>query len=133
VPAIGFSYNLERVIAAVPTRAPAATALAVLVRPATSASGAAFRDDEYAYGLEVARRLRAAGFTALLDLARTGDDSQPAATSDLPAGVGYLALVAAADRSAGTIGWHDLATGSERRLHLDELDNLDNLSDLAGL
>ncbi|HMQ35799.1 MAG TPA: ATP phosphoribosyltransferase regulatory subunit, partial [Chloroflexaceae bacterium] len=59
VPAVGFAYGLERVAAAAPP-APAEPPRVALVAPVA--------DDDYAYAQEVARRLRARGLVATVDV-----------------------------------------------------------------
>lgn len=110
-PAAGFAYGLERVVAAA-TPPPAPAGRMVLVAPVT--------DDDYAYGLEVARRLRERGFTVTVDVrGRTiAGNLRDAARRAIP----YVVIVGAEERAGGEVVWRDLAAREERRIALSELD-----------
>lgn len=113
VPAVGFAYGLERVAAAAPPPPPAARPVA-LVAPVA--------DEDYAYAQEVARRLRARGMVASVDLR-----GRPLARNLSDAarrGAGFVAIVGVEERLSGTLVWRDLARRDERRLGLDAIDGL---------
>jgi len=112
-PAVGFAYGLERVAAASAAPAPAAPRSA-LVAPV--------EEDDYSYAVEVARRLRARGITATVDVRgrSVGSNLRDAARR----GAAFLAVVGRAERDEGSLVWRDLATRDERRLSLDEIGTL---------
>ncbi len=110
VPAVGFAYGLERLVAAtaMPATPPAA---AVLVVPAS--------DEDYAYALTVAQRARQAGYTAQLDIRERGVASN--LRDAARRGFAAVAIVGSAERAQGTVLWRDLGERSERQLSLDAL------------
>lgn len=113
IPAVGFAFGLERVAAAAPLpHSPPRRE--VLVAPVS--------DSEYAYAQEVARRLRAQGLVATVDLR-----GRPLARNLSDAarrGLAYVAIVGAEEHLSRTIVWRDLDRHDERRLSLDELASL---------
>ena len=112
-PAVGFAYGLERVAALVASAAPPDERVA-LVAPIS--------DDDYAYALEVARRLRERGFIATVDV--RGRSVATNLRDAARRGVGYLAVVGDAERTQGTLVWRTLASRDERRVTLDAIDTL---------
>nr|WP_255603325.1 ATP phosphoribosyltransferase regulatory subunit [Oscillochloris sp. ZM17-4] len=110
VPAVGFAYGLERV-AAVAAAPPPPEERVALVAPVS--------DEDYAYALDVARRLRLRGFIATVDVrGRTlATNLRDAARR----GVGYLAVVGAEERAQASFVWRDLASRDERRVALGEI------------
>ncbi len=116
VPALGFTYGLERVAATVHLPDDAAVAKRnVLVMSVT--------DDEYAYALEVAQRLRTGGFVATVDVRGRGVTSnlRDATRRDLD----YVAIVGNSERDESMVVWRDLAAREEQRLRLEDLPVLD--------
>ncbi|NJN68832.1 MAG: ATP phosphoribosyltransferase regulatory subunit [Chloroflexaceae bacterium] len=112
VPAVGFAYGLERVVAASTTLfPPEAQRREVLVSPMT--------DTDYAYALEVARTLRARGFVAMVDV-RGRSLANNLRNADRR-GTPYVAIVGADERARGEVMWRDLHTRQEKRVRLDEL------------
>lgn len=115
VPAIGFSYGLERVVAA----ANLATnqheqRRDVFVSPVT--------DDDYPYALEVVHKLRACGFVATTDVrGRTVSNNLRDATRR---GVRYMAIVGSDEQSCQEVVWRDLDTRQEQRVSIHELGSL---------
>jgi histidyl-tRNA synthetase len=112
VPAVGFAYGLERVAAAAPP--PPDERRVALVAPVA--------DEDYAYAQEVARRLRARGLVATVDVR-----GRPLARNLADAarrGVHYVAIVGADERRGRTIVWRELASRDERRLAIDEIGGL---------
>jgi histidyl-tRNA synthetase len=110
VPAVGFAYGLERVVASAPLDA---------ASPRPFALVATLADDDYAYAQEVARRLRAQGIAAAVDLR-----SRPLAKSLSDAarrGAAFVAIVGPEERQSRTLVWRDLARRDEQRLSLDEI------------
>lgn len=115
VPAVGFAYGLERVVAvaerpaAPETRAPEVLVIAV-------------RDDAYPFALRVAQRLRARGFVATLDVRgrSIAGNLRDAARRNLS----YVALVGLEEQARGAIVWRNLATREERQISLEECDTV---------
>ena len=107
---MGFAYGLERVAALVTAVAPPAERVA-LVSPVS--------DDDYAYALDVARRLRLRGFTTTVDV--RGRSVATNLRDAARRGVGYLAVVGAEERAQGTLVWRNLTSRDERRVALDEI------------
>jgi histidyl-tRNA synthetase len=112
-PAVGFAYGLERVAAVAPAAAPPAERVA-LVAPIS--------DDDYAYALEVASRLRRRGFIASVDI--RGRSVATNLRDAARRGVGYLAVVGDEERAQGALVWRNLAIRDERRIALSEIDTL---------
>ncbi len=112
VPAVGFAYGVERLaaVAAVPANGESVPDQ-VLVVPVA--------DSDYAYALEVARRLRAGGFVATVDVRGRGvaNNLRDAARRD----IAYVAIVGDSERTHNELVWRDLATRAERRMSLDAL------------
>ncbi|NNJ09526.1 ATP phosphoribosyltransferase regulatory subunit [Chloroflexales bacterium ZM16-3] len=109
-PAVGFAYGLERVAAAAPAPPPPEERVA-LVAPVS--------DDDYAYALEVARRLRLSGFTATVDV--RGRSLATNLRDAARRGVSFLAVVGAEERAQSSLVWRDLSSRVERRVALDEI------------
>jgi histidyl-tRNA synthetase len=112
VPAVGFAYGLERVAAAAP--APEQPRRAALVAPVA--------DDDYPYAQEVARRLRARGVVATVDV--RGRSLAKNLADAARRGVAYVAIVGAEERRGRSVVWRDLGRRDERRIALDEIDTL---------
>ncbi len=113
VPAVGFAYGLERVIAAASTPAPPRRPLA-LVAPVA--------DDDYAYAQEVAGRLRERGLAVSVDVrgrALTRNLSDAARR-----GARYVVIVGVEERTSRSLVWRDLERHDERRISLDALGDL---------
>lgn len=110
VPAVGFAYGLERVVAAAmppePTDPPT-----VLV--------AAVSDEDYPYAVLVANLLRMSGHTVVLDVRKRSikDNLRDATRRGFAAAV----IAGAAEREGEYVVWRDLATRTERRITLAEL------------
>jgi len=104
-PAVGFAYGLERVMAAAAIEADEVPQT-VLV--------AAVHDDDYPYALRVARRLRARGYTVVLDVRGRSvkDNLRDATRRHFTATV----IVGADERAGEYIVWRDLATRTEQRI-----------------
>ncbi|NTU84311.1 MAG: ATP phosphoribosyltransferase regulatory subunit [Chloroflexales bacterium] len=113
VPAVGFAYGLERVAAAAPAPPPESRRVA-LVAPVA--------DDDYAYAHEVARRLRARGLVASVDVRgrHLGKNLSDAARR----GAAFAAIVGLEERQSRTLVWRDLERRDEQRLTLEEIDEL---------
>ena len=113
VPAVGFAYGLERVAAAA-TPPPVAQRRDALVAPVS--------DADYAYAQEVARRLRACGFVASVDVRgrSLGKNLSDAARR----GTAFVAIVGAEERESRTLVWRDLAQHEERRVAFEALETL---------
>lgn len=115
VPAVGFTYGLERVAAALPqVRLPPPPTASVLVLPIT--------DEEYAYALDVAHRLRLAGFIAVVEVRGRGlaNNLRDADRRGIP----YVAIVGNDEHTQNQVVWRNLVTRAERRVGLDELKGL---------
>jgi histidyl-tRNA synthetase len=115
VPAVGFAYGLERVVAAAPRIAATPKAPVALVVAA---------DQEcYPYALEVARVLRAHGYIATTDVRARGMTSnlRDAARRDIQ----YVAAVGADDRAQGRLFWRDLARREERHILLTDVSRVE--------
>lgn len=112
VPAVGFTYGLERLLAVTETpTTPPNTPERVLV--------VAEDEADYPYAITVAARLRAAGYHVLLD---TRGRSLASNTRDATRrDVTHLAIVGATERSARTVRWHTLSTQAEQQLAIDDL------------
>ncbi len=113
VPAVGFAYGLERVVAAASAPAPPRRPLA-LVAPVA--------DDDYAYAQEVAGRLRERGLAVSVDVrgrALTRNLSDAARR-----GARYVAIVGVEERASRSLVWRDLERHDERRVSLDALGDL---------
>nr|WP_044231958.1 ATP phosphoribosyltransferase regulatory subunit [Chloroflexus sp. Y-396-1] len=104
-PAVGFAYGLERVMAA--------AAIEDKDAPQTILV-AAVHDDDYPYALRVAGRLRASGYTVVLDVRRRSvkDNLRDATRRHFTAAV----IVGADERAGEYIVWRDLATRTEQRI-----------------
>jgi histidyl-tRNA synthetase len=112
-PAVGFAYGLERVAAL--AAAPELPAERVaLVAPVS--------DDDYAYAIEVARRLRQHGFVATVDV--RGRSVATNLRDAARRGAGYLAVVGAEERAQQMMLWRDLGSRGERRVLLEAIDTL---------
>ena len=107
VPAVGFAYGLERV---------AASASPPRVDPQPLVLVAPVSDDDYAYGQEVARQLRAHGFVVSVDI--RGRPLTRNLSDAAKRGITYVAIVGTAERESRTIVWRDLPNRSERHLPL---------------
>ncbi|MCS6882251.1 MAG: ATP phosphoribosyltransferase regulatory subunit [Oscillochloridaceae bacterium] len=113
VPAVGFAYGLERVVAAATAPAPAGRPL-VLVAPVA--------DDDYAYAQDVARRLRERGLAVSVDVrGRTLARNLSDATRR---GARYVVIIGVEERTSRSFVWRDLERHDERRLSLDALGDL---------
>ncbi len=113
VPAVGFAYGLERVVAVATTPLPSPRPLA-LVAPVA--------DDDYAYAQDVARRLRERGLAVSVDvrgraLARNLSDAARR-------GARYVAIVGMEERTSRSVVWRDLERHDERRVSFDALGDL---------
>jgi histidyl-tRNA synthetase len=115
VPAVGFTYGLERIAAALSTSA-------VDVPPRQDVQVVPVTDADYTYALEVARRLRASGFTVTVDVRGRGVTSNLRDASRR--GVAYVAIVGDQERAEQTLVWRDLTAHDERRIGLDEIGRL---------
>ncbi len=104
-PAVGFAYGLERVMAA--------AAIEDKDAPQTILV-AAVHDDDYPYALRVAERLRASGYTVVLDVRRRSvkDNLRDATRRHFTAAV----IVGADERVGEYIVWRDLAMRTEQRI-----------------
>ncbi|RRR73507.1 MAG: ATP phosphoribosyltransferase regulatory subunit [Candidatus Viridilinea halotolerans] len=112
-PAVGFTYGLERVVAAAPP---------VLSDLPPTALVAPISDEDYAYAQEVARCLREQGLIVTVDLR-----SRPLARNLSDAarrGIAFVAIVGSEERADRTLVWRDLAHHDERRIALDALASL---------
>jgi histidyl-tRNA synthetase len=111
IPAVGFAYGVERVVASAGTKDERRRAKDVLV--------VAVDDAAYPYALAVARELRMRGWSAALDVRSRGLERnlRDAARRDL----GYVAAVGAEDQAHGTVLWRDVAGREERRVALADL------------
>lgn len=109
-PAVGFAYGLERVVAAMPR-------LQTPPRP-PSALVVASDHDSYPYALEVARTLRARGYTTITDVRARGitGNLRDATRRETR----YIVTVGADERAQRFIYWRDLAQREERRIALDD-------------
>jgi histidyl-tRNA synthetase len=112
VPAVGFAYGLERVAAAGPADEP----------PRRVAMVAPVADDDYAFAQEVARRLRAQGLVAMIDV--RGRPLAKVIGDAARRGVGYVAIVGVEERQQRSFVWRDLERRDERRVHIDTMDTL---------
>lgn len=112
VPAIGFSYGLERVAAAIqPASATSELLHSVLVVPV--------EDDDYLYALYIAHRLRSSGFIVTVDVRGRGvvNNLRDADRRGIP----YVAIVGSAERAHNQVRWRTLATRDEHSLNIEEL------------
>ena len=114
VPAVGFAYGLERVAAAANAPHEPAPPRVALVAPVA--------DDDYTYAQEVARRLRAHGLAATVDV--RGRPLAKNLSDAARRGVGYVAIVGIEERQSRTLVWRDLERRDERRLGLDAISTL---------
>lgn len=110
VPAVGFAYGLERVVAAATPPEPT-DPRTVLV--------AAVSDEDYPYAVLVANLLRMSGHTVVLDVRKRSikDNLRDATRRGFAAAV----IAGAAEREGEYVVWRDLATRTERRITLAEL------------
>jgi histidyl-tRNA synthetase len=113
VPAVGFTYGLERVAAAATAEAPAPRP-EVLVVP--------IEDDDYTYALEVSQRLRACGFVVTMDV--RGRSVTSNLRDAARRSTAYGAIVGASERDERTLVWRDLNTREEQRIALDNIGSL---------
>jgi histidyl-tRNA synthetase len=110
VPAVGFSYGLERVVAA---------GRIGDERRANEVLVVAVDDPSYPYALQVAQALRGRGYVATVDVRARSVTSN--LRDGARRGFGAIAVVGAAERDRAEIIWRDLATREERRVALSEL------------
>jgi histidyl-tRNA synthetase len=112
IPAVGFAYGVERVVAAIEQPVDNnATRREVLVAPVT--------DHDYAYALEAARRLRARSFVVTLDV--RGRSVTSNLRDAARRGIAYVAIVGSEERERREVVWRNLDTREERRVSIDEL------------
>lgn len=115
VPAAGFAYGLERVVAAIPspevgkdTHGPRRE---VLVVPMS--------DAEYPYAQEVAQQLRSLGFVATVDVrGRSVSNNVRDATRR---NIAHMVLVGAEEQERHEVIWRNLDTRQEQRIPFDEM------------
>ncbi len=111
VPAVGFAYNLEHVLAAGTPPPPATSARVVGVVAASTTP--------YRYALDVAQHLRGVGFDATVTVAdKTGEEALAYATQR---GWYALVLVGADEYATQEVVWYHRDTGQEHRMRFDEL------------
>lgn len=110
VPAVGFAYGLERVVAASQLNLPAAAAPIFVV---------AVSDAEYGYALQVAAALRAAGRPAVVDV--RGRSMVANLRDAVRRGYATAAIVGAAEAAARTVVWRDLAAHQESTITFAQL------------
>ncbi|WP_371879043.1 ATP phosphoribosyltransferase regulatory subunit [Candidatus Chloroploca mongolica] len=111
VPAVGFAYGLERVVAASKLTPPPSRRQHVLVAPVT--------DDDYGYAQQVARQLRAQNMIVTVDLRgrAVGRNLSDAARR----GVDVVVIVGHEERQNQTLVWRELARHHEQKMSLDDL------------
>lgn len=115
VPAVGFSYGMERVIAAIqPTDADNTSSndvCDVLVSPVD--------DSDYPYAQDVAQRLRERGLTTMLDVRgrSVSGNLRDAARRNIP----YVAIVGSDERARQEFVWHNMQTRAEQRVSLSDV------------
>lgn len=115
VPAVGFSYGLERVVAAANMDSlPVTEPREVLIVPVN--------EDDYTYALHVAHQLRACDYIATIDVrGRTVSvNLRDAARRQIP----YVVIVGADERERNEVVWRNLATREEQRVRVDELSSM---------
>lgn len=115
IPAVGCAYGLER--------------LRDALRPALAASESAHtalvvavEDDDYAYATDVARRLRANGFVASVDVRNRGVAASLREAARR--GTRFVAIVGAAERAERLVVWRDLEQREESRVPIASFDKL---------
>lgn len=113
VPAVGFAYGLERVAASVPPTPDEGSHSHrnVLVVPRS--------DADYPYAQEVASRLRAHGFVAMVDV--RGRSVQSNERDAVRRNIAILVVVGEEERERGEILWRSLDTRQEKRILLDHI------------
>jgi histidyl-tRNA synthetase len=112
IPAVGFAYGLERVVAAtsMPQIAPP---------PAPEVLVVATDDTSYAYALRVAQALRERGWVAITDVrGRSAANNQ---RDGARRGAAALVTVGPDEQARQEVTWRDLAERAERRIALGEL------------
>lgn len=113
-PAVGCAYGLERLMDALrPLPEPRAENTVLVV---------AVADDDYAYGVEVARRLRERGASVSVDL--RGRGVAASLRDAVRRGTHYVAIVGADERKDRHVVWRDLVARAEQRIGLDEVGRL---------
>lgn len=117
VPAIGFAYGLERVVAALPAHLAVSQSDSVLV--------IAIDEADYPYALDVAQRLRSVGYTATVDIRQRSLSSN--LRDATKRGLHFIAIVGESERRDNVIGWRNLETREEQRVALTELNTLTKL------
>lgn len=110
VPAVGFAYGLERVVAAATSPAPDLGVHALVV-PVS--------DEEYSYAQHVARELRAQGLRTTVEL--RGRGVARSLGDAARRGCQYVAIVGSAERQSNTVIWRDLTSRDEQRISLTNL------------
>jgi histidyl-tRNA synthetase len=111
VPAVGFAYGLERVVAASDRRTTNQRPMEVLVVPADDAL--------YPYALQVAQVLRERGYVATVDV--RGRSVTSNLRDGARRGLGAIVVVGADERQRAELIWRDLALREERRILLSEV------------
>jgi histidyl-tRNA synthetase len=110
IPAVGFAYGLERVVAAAGQSAPPELPPVFV---------AAVSDAEYGYALQVAAALRAAGRPAVVDL--RGRSLAANLRDAVRRGCSAAAIVGAEEAATRCVVWRDLREHREQRLPFDRL------------
>lgn len=114
VPAVGFAYGLERVIAAATSSPGCSVAPQALVVPVAA--------DDYSYALEVARRLRQQGFATIVDVRGRSVASNLRDASRR--GIDYVAIVGTAEREKQSFVWRNLKRREERQIGMKDVSGL---------
>lgn len=112
VPAVGFSYGLERVVAACAAGAGTETRQhEVLVSPIT--------DSDYPYAQEIAERLRSRGMVVTVDIRgrSVSGNLRDAARRGIP----YVAIVGPEERARHEMVWHTMTTRQEQRISIQDI------------
>jgi histidyl-tRNA synthetase len=112
VPAVGFSYGLERLVSA-------STLAAEDEKKQRDVLVAPLADTDYPYALDVARRLRQHGFVVTIDV--RGRNAAKNQRDAARRGIAYVAMVGADDYARNEIVWRSVEARQEKRVNLDEL------------
>lgn len=112
VPAVGFAYGLERVVAAAKAdNGTAAERREVLVVPVN--------DADYPDAVHISQRLRERGYVVTIDIRgrSVANNLRDASRRH----VDFVAIVGSEERERGEVVWRNLHTREEQRLKMDEL------------
>lgn len=112
VPAAGFAYELERVVAACTSIEDSSSELQTVLVAAKTA-------DDYQNTLDVAKRLREQGYLVSVDVCCNNNETN--LHNAIQQGMNFAAIVETDERNTHELVWYNLETNQEQRFSLDTL------------